>query len=126
MGLMRIAIVVAAGVALLPSDREQQQRLVKRASDGATWAVTFCDRNEAACEQADVYWKGFVAKAEFAAKLAYETMQDASAEREIADRGDAVATRKAAPAAFDNRAGTLTPRDLRPAWRGAEKSRGSI
>ncbi|MGQ0456652.1 MAG: DUF5330 domain-containing protein [Hyphomicrobium sp.] len=126
MGLMRIAIVVAAGVALLPSDREQQQRLVKRASDAATWTVTFCDRNAATCAQADGLWKQFAAKAEFAAKLAYETMQDASAERVVADRGDVAGARKAAPVGLKGRAGTLTPHDLRPAWRGADKSRGSI
>lgn len=124
MGLMRIAIVVAAGVALLPSDREQQQRLMQRASDATTWVVTYCDRNAQTCTQAAGMWKQFVAKAEFGAKLAYDMMQDAATERQTAEVGGERSMR-AAPAALERR-GTLTPGDLRPAWRGQPRSRGSI
>ena len=88
MGILRIAIVVAAGVALLPSDREQQQRLMQRASDATTWVVTYCDRNAAHCTQAAGLWTQFVAKAEFGAKLAYDMMKDTGSERQTADAGD--------------------------------------
>lgn len=123
MGLMRIAVVVGVGVALLPSDREQQEKLIARASDAATWVTTYCDRNAATCAQADEHWTTFLAKAEFGAKLIYESMQESS-EPAVAQRGDLPASRTA-PAVL--RGGTLTPHDLQPAWRGREKSqRGSI
>jgi hypothetical protein len=125
MGLMRAAIVVGAVVALLPSDREQQQKLIARASDAATWVTTYCDRNAATCAQANEHWKTFVAKAEFGAKLVYEAMQN-DGKSNLAERADRGAP-KSAPAVLKHGAGTLTPNDLEPAWRGRDKTqRGSI
>src|ERR1700742_4209987 len=69
MGLLRIATVAAIGIALLPSDKEQQQHLYERASASAEWAVTFCDRNAAMCAKGAELWTQFVAKAQFGAQL---------------------------------------------------------
>lgn len=126
MGLMRVAAVVAVGVALMPADQEQQKRLIQRASDASTWAMTFCERNAETCAKRDELWVLFVAKAEFAAKLAYDTWRKSG----DGDDGEAATS----PASFetrrgnrlDARGGTLTPDDLRPAWRGPAKQRGSI
>jgi hypothetical protein len=130
MGLIRIAIVVAAGVALMPSDREQQQRLMQRASEATTWAMTFCDRNAESCAQAGALWKQFAAKAEFAAKLAWESWQGAQSEAGVAERGDLLARRKIEPVRLDESqrraSGTLTPFDMQPAWRGRQASRGEF
>ena len=76
MGLLRIATIVAVGVALLPSDRDQQQRLYERAGSTAQWVVTFCDRNGPTCAKGSEVWSQFVAKAEFGAKLAYDMMRE--------------------------------------------------
>lgn len=111
-------------MALLPSDREQQQKLIERASSAATWVTTFCDRNATTCAQANEHWKTFVAKAEFGAKLVYESMQD-SGEADVAKRDERAAARTAPAVLRDS--GTLTPNDMQPAWRGrGQGQRGSI
>src|SRR6185437_16250497 len=74
MGLLRIATIIAVGIAVLPSDRDQQQRLYDRAGATAEWVITFCDRNGPTCAKGAELWSQFVAKAEFGAKLAYDTL----------------------------------------------------
>ena len=123
MGLFRLATVVAVGVALLPAEREKQEQLYTRAASAVTWTVTFCDRNAMACAQASTLWADFSKKAEFGIKLAYDVMHDSEA---AANR-----TATAAPPAGDENptpaAGTsLTPRDLRPAWRGKTANKAGI
>jgi hypothetical protein len=128
MGLLRIATVVAVGVALLPSDHDQQQRLYERASATAEWVVTFCDRNPDTCAKGSELWSQFVAKAQFGAKLAYDMMSErqgvgnqtaAAADHDDRPYKPAVLEREIGP-------GTLTPLDKEPAWRGKKASKGSI
>ena len=125
MGLLRTAIIVAIGVAVLPSDHEQQQRLYERAGATAQWVVTFCDRNAGTCAKSSEYWSEFVAKAQFGAKLAYDMMRDrqgGASETAAADHDD----RPYKPAVLEREMGTLTPLDKEPAWRGKKSSKGSI
>jgi hypothetical protein len=121
MSLFRTAIILSLGIAVLPSDKAQQERLYQQAAGAAHWTVTFCDRNGQTCDNATALWAVFVRKAEFAGKLAYD----------MAQRYAAGETTAAAPASFERDAatvqpmrGTLTPDDLRPAWRGSATRQG--
>lgn len=117
MGLFRFAVLGAIVVSVLPSDREQQDKLYERASAAANWTMTFCDRNAETCTHAAGYWASFVAKAEFGAKLAFDLIQDnQSATQKSADSAPRLIGR-----------GTLRPEDLKPAWRGENATRvGSL
>ena len=72
MSILKVGILVAVVVAVLPADREQQAALYDRAASAVHWTATFCDRNGPTCEQAGVLWAGFVKKAQFGAAMAYE------------------------------------------------------
>lgn len=126
MGLLRLGIIVAVGVALLPSDSEQQEMLYNRAALAAHWTVTFCDRNAETCEQAGTLWGSFKKKAQFAAELAYDTISEQIAA--AASAGDD-ASRKNASGSYASQfqgsgieTGTLKPGDLEPNWRGGAQS----
>ncbi len=121
MGMLRIATVVAVGVALLPAEPESQEALYKRAAATTTWVVTFCDRNATVCTQSAKLWQQFVAKAEFGAKLAYDMMREGE---QI--RSESAMDAPIAPASLERGSGTLTKEDLAPAWRGKPRSKGSI
>ncbi len=124
MGLLRIGMIAAIGIALLPSDKEQQQRIYERAGSTAQWVVTFCDRNAATCAKGSELWSQFLAKAEFGAKLAYDMMRErqnaGDGPQKVIDRGTA------SPYVLERESGTLTPFDKEPAWRGdkAQSKRG--
>ncbi|HET6390770.1 DUF5330 domain-containing protein [Hyphomicrobium sp.] len=127
MGLLRIATFAAVAVALLPSDREQQQRLYERAGATAEWVITFCDRNAYTCTKGSELWSQFLAKAEFGAKLAYDLMRE--------HEGSNLATSslkveeskgKVAPALLERESGTLTPLDKEPDWRGKHHDKNGI
>ncbi len=140
MGLLRIAIVIAAGVAVLPSDRESQDKLYAHAANATTWAVTFCDRNAKTCEQGAELWTKFAAKAQFGAKMALDLARESSNEQIASDSGrdyrngddsrqaplPAQSAERASPAVFERRGGTLTAEDLKPAWRGKTVNKGSF
>jgi len=111
MSLVRIGILVAVVVAVLPADKQQQARLYDRAATAVQWTATFCDRNGPTCTQAADFWSAFVQKAKFGANMAYELALKYSA----ADNGHF--TRTSGPAQ-----GTLTPQDLEPVWRGPRDS----
>ena len=122
MGILRLGIIAAVGVALLPSDSEQQEILYNRAALAATWTMTFCDRNVQTCETASNLWGQFVKKAQFGARLAYDTVA------EQLGSGDGSTDGQAAPVFFRNdgrtrglETGTLKPGDLEPDWRGNGK-----
>ena len=121
MGLLRIATIIAVGIAVLPSDRDQQQRLYDRAGATVEWVITFCNRNGPTCAKGAELWSQFVAKAEFGAKLAYDTLREQQAAK------DPAAERSYSPASLERDSGTLTPQDKRPAWRGNKPhNKGSI
>jgi hypothetical protein len=113
MSLLRTVVVVGAVIALLPSDRAQQERLQQTAIDAAQWTMTFCQRNAKTCENAAVAWDVFKTKAEFAAGVAY----DVAMTHVFKTDSQAAVTPTAETSAIVQR-GTLTPRDLEPGWRG--------
>lgn len=115
MSLFRIAIVLSLGVAIMPSDRAQQEELYARAASAAHWTVTFCDRNERTCEVSASLWDAFLKKAEFAGKLVYDVA--------LHTAGPSDGALKAIPASADGR-GTLSPTDLEPDWRGERTETG--
>ena len=115
MSLFRVGILVAAVVAVLPADRQQQAHLYDRAASAAHWTATFCDRNGQTCAQAASLWSAFLTKAQFGAQMAYELAQKYSKP----EPGHA-----AAPSALSPAIDTLSPEDLEPAWRGTGSRRG--
>lgn len=115
MSLLRTAIVVSLGVALMPTDKAQQERLYAQAAAAATWTITFCDRNPTTCTKAAEAWQTFAAKAQFAAAMTYDIIQQARSDEtppEPAAQRALTSARAAAPAPR----GTLTAEDLKPAW----------
>ena len=115
MSLFRIAVVLSLGVAIMPSDREQQEQLYARAASAAHWTVTFCDRNGRTCEISAGLWDAFLKKAEFAGKLVYDVA--------LHTAGPDDGSLKAIPASTEER-GTLSPQDFEPDWRGAPSETG--
>src|SRR4051812_33572776 len=104
MSILRMGILVAVVVAVLPADKEQQARLFDRAATALHWTATFCDRNGPTCAQAGEIWSGFVRKAQFGAAMAYElATKYSSADRSLM-----------APVSDASERGTLTPEDLQP------------
>jgi hypothetical protein len=126
MGLLRIATIVAVGVALLPSDRDQQQRIYERAGATAQWVVTFCDRNGPTCVKGSELWSQFLAKAEFGAKLAYDMMRERQGTNATASGPPDAKGRLYAPALLERDSGTLTPLDREPPWRGKQPPKSGV
>ena len=123
MGVLKLAAIAAVGVSLLPSDRDKQEQLYARAASATTWAVTFCDRNAATCVQATSLWAEFTKKAEFGAKLALDMAREKEKAASMTHEDGA------APASYEpavSRAGTLTPHDMKPAWRGKTANKAGI
>jgi hypothetical protein len=118
MSILKIGILVAVVVAVLPADRAQQAALYDRAATTVHWTATFCDRNGPACERAGVVWSGFVEKAKFGAAMAYELAMKQSG-RDVAQNRSLIE-----PTVDMTPRGTLRADDLEPVWRGA--SRGGI
>ena len=120
MSILKIGILVAVVVAVLPADRDQQVALYDRAASAVHWTATFCDRNGATCEQAGVLWAGFVKKAQFGAAMAYElAMKQTSRDTASAPRRSLIE-----PTVDMTPRGTLRAEDLEPVWRGS--ARGGI
>ena len=116
MSLFRTVIVVAAVIAVLPSDRAQQERLQQAVVDAAHWTMTFCERNKRTCENAAVGWEGFKTKAEFALNVAYDVgMRHAFGNGDIATASNPENNRT--PPKVER--GTLNDSDLEPGWRGS-------
>jgi hypothetical protein len=116
MSILKIGILVAVVVAVLPADRAQQAALYDRAASAVHWTATFCDRNGPTCDQAGVVWAGFVKKAQFGAAMAYElAMKQAGRDQPRA---------LIEPTVDLTPRGTLRAEDLEPVWRGS--SRGGI
>ena len=116
MSILKIGILVAVVVAVLPADREQQAALYDRAASAVHWSATFCDRNGPTCEQAGVLWSGFVKKAQFGAAMAYELV--------MKQTGKDQSRSLIEPTVDMTPRGTLRAEDLEPVWRGS--SRGGI
>jgi hypothetical protein len=113
MSIVRVGIIVAIVVAVLPADKEQQARLYSRAADAVHWTATFCDRNGQTCDQAGNLWSAFVQKARFGASMAY----DLAIRYTSNDSGHFDVT-PLRPSPVSQ--GTLTREDLEPVWRGRD------
>ena len=114
-------------MALLPSDKEQQQRLYERAGSTAEWVVTFCDRNTATCAKGAELWSQFVAKAEFGAKLAYDMIREREASSLASTNLNLDESKgRVAPALLERESGTLTPVDKVPDWRGKNANKNGV
>ncbi len=116
MSIVRVGIIVAVVVAVLPADKQQQARLYDRAASAVHWTATFCDRNGPTCSQAGELWSAFVQKAQFGAQMAYELAQKYSSSQ----------SGSVTPASTGSVHGTLTPQDLQPAWRGGANGHGRL
>jgi len=116
MSIIRTGLLVAAVVALLPADRQQQAHLFDRAASAVHWTATFCDRNGPTCTQAGSLWSAFMTKAQFGAQMAYELAQKYSKP----EAGYGAPSSSALSPAID----TLRPEDLEPTWRGSSVRRG--
>jgi hypothetical protein len=114
MSIIKVGILVALVVAVMPADREQQAALYDRAATAVHWTATFCDRNGAACERAGVMWGGFVEKAKFGAAMAYDLAMKSS--------GRDQAPSLIEPTVDLTPRGTLRADDLEPVWRGSARS----
>jgi len=114
MSIIRVGIIVAVVIAVLPADQQQQARLYDRAATAVHWTATFCDRNGPTCTQAATLWSAFVKKAQFGAQMAYGMALKYSK----SEKG------YFAPASMAPASGTLTPDDLEPAWRGSASRNG--
>jgi hypothetical protein len=119
MALLRTVIVVGAVIALLPSDRAQQERLQQAAVDAAHWTITYCDRNAKSCETAAAAWDVFKAKAEFAAGVAYDVAMTHVFKASM----DLAANHAPAETSSLSDRGTLTDDDLELRWRAGDQAR---
>jgi len=126
MSLIRTIVIAAAVIAVLPSDRAQQERLQQAVVDAAHWTLTFCERNGRTCETAAAAWETFKTKAEFAATVAYDVAMTHTF-------GEAGLETGSTPVRLDQlrldqpagaTRGTLTPLDLEPGWRGTVSRKG--
>lgn len=116
MGLFKTAVIAGVVIAIMPTERGQQSHMAEQVASAAKWAVTYCDRNPQQCVQAAEAWAVFVKKAEFAAKLGYDVLQE-HLNKATSDRNAESQPVSARPApAFER--GTLSKDDLQPAWRG--------
>ncbi len=76
MFLIRWGFWVAVVVMLLPTDRAQQERLLKQASAATHWTMTFCERNPTTCTRAGEVWTVFQSKAQFAFAMASDIVSE--------------------------------------------------
>ena len=116
MKLIRTAFWLSLVVLLLPADGQQQDKLYKVASDAASHAATFCERNKGVCAKGGEYWSVFQQKLQFGTKV----VVDLATERMFGRSSPASAPVTAvAPAGH-----TLTPADMTPGWRGQQGRSG--
>jgi len=72
MFLLRVGIVAALIIVVLPANEQRQAQLYDRAAATVHWTMTFCDRNGPTCVQAGELWGTFMSKAKFGARMAYD------------------------------------------------------
>lgn len=121
MFLIRTVFWLALVVMILPSDAQQQEKLVKTVSTAAHQAATFCDRNGAICDRGAEFWATFRQKLEFGTRMAIEI----ASERMQAQPQPASVQTRPMRATVQQAVGTLTPEDKAPAWRGVKQRTGA-
>ncbi len=115
MFLLRVGIIVALVIAVLPANEQQQAQLYDRTAAAVHWTTTFCDRNGAACAQAGDILGALANKAKFGATMVYD----------MALKYSDNAGGYLAPVRYGQERGTLRPEDLEPAWRGGPTGDGA-
>jgi hypothetical protein len=125
MSLIKTAFWLGLVVLLLPTDQQQQARLMSTATAAVERATTFCDRNVSTCVLGAQVWATFVKKAEFGFHMALDLINKRGEKRDGPE--PQVAAAKAVPVGAPMKVqtqpitptrGTLQPGDLQPAWRG--------
>jgi hypothetical protein len=124
MFLIRMTFWVGLAVLLLPTDQYQQARVYDTAAAAVERISTFCDRNAKTCATGADLWAGFVKKAEFGARMAFDLMNSRGRSPQEAPAAQPASAKdrmeRHLPAAAR---GTLKPDDLAPAWRGQQAQR---
>jgi len=115
MFLLRVGIVAALIIVVLPANKQRQAQLYDRAAATVQWTMTFCDRNGPTCVKAGELWGTFVSKAKFGARMAYDLAIKYSDDTEG----------YLSPAGLGQERGTLRPDDLEPDWRGRTARNGA-
>ena len=114
MSLIKTAFWLGLVVLILPTDQQQQARLMTTASAAVERVTTFCNRNVSTCATGAQVWATFVKKAEFGFHMAMDLISKRGEPRD----GDAPAAIKVRTQPVAPLRGTLKPGDLQPAWRG--------
>jgi Family of unknown function (DUF5330) len=115
MSLIKTAFWLGLVVLILPTDQQQQAKLMNTASAAVERASTFCDRNASTCAMGAQVWTTFVRKAEFGFHMAMDLINKRGERRE---GGEAPATIKVQTQPVAPLRGTLKPGDFQPTWRG--------
>ncbi len=123
MSFLKLAFWIGLLVLLLPTDAQQQARLLAFANAAMGRVSTFCDRNGRTCTAGGELWATFLRKAEFGVRLVGDLLGAGGRQAPAPDM---------APLPPDKRTGrpdprsTLTPSDLyHPPWRGPARHGGS-
>ncbi|MFM7085291.1 MAG: hypothetical protein ACKOW3_09885 [Hyphomicrobium sp.] len=114
MSLIRTLAIICIGIALIPSDKAQQERFQQSAIDLVYWTVTFCERNVYTCHVAEVSWDEFKQKAQFALDVGHELLMQQVFKKQLIVSEESNYSNK------DKKSvniGTLQPTDLAPEWR---------
>lgn len=128
MFLIRTAFWLTLVILILPTNEQDQQKLIGTASATVRDLQSFCVRNPDVCEKSASLFDSFTEKAKFGAKMVGDFVKDAA-------NGDAAGTTVAAPAASRSllfgghpdgadTQDTLTTGDLQPAWQGQTTDSG--
>ncbi len=126
MFMIRTAFWLGLVVLLLPTDKQQQAKLVSTASETVQRVATFCDRNEATCDKGAELWAMFKTKAEFGGRMAMDLINQRNDAPEPAIAAVPAGKPGVSPAALRTEPGrgTLRGTDLAPVWRGAPERTG--
>lgn len=76
MSIMRMGILLAAAVMMLPVEEKKQAQLASTASLTAERTATFCERNPTTCTTGQDMWALFLRKAEFGMELASKLVRE--------------------------------------------------
>ncbi|MGI9385200.1 MAG: DUF5330 domain-containing protein [Methyloligellaceae bacterium] len=128
MFLIRTAFWLTLIILILPTNEQDQQKIIGTAGAAVRDLKTFCVRNPDVCEKSASLFETFTQKAQFGAKLVGDFVMEAA-------NGDTTVASNAAPAArhsglFGRRSqssdakDTLTTGDLQPNWQGPTNNSG--
>lgn len=123
MFLLRTAIVISAGIMLMPLDEQQAPGPGSKPGSAGSNAMTFCERHPSTCAAGGELWTTFKKKAEvalvLAVRVAADQMRRPSEQATSAANADSGSVTSGAATQAPPVRGTLTPRDTTPVWRGA-------